>query len=334
MDADRDDASVFYEMQPLLFDGTRQTIALAGWLHDMESIFRIGHIEAYLQVPLARRCLVAGARIWWMIVGEPAIPNGTWADFRVLIIARYGLVLNEDAYMLYRDLEIYRDMYYRRYLSYAADWHAYPNESMGHYCQRFRDAMLPYIHRNSGDPELQALHLLMGGLPPNVRLFVLEPMAGMTVEEMIHDIMEAEIMAHMMQVADLEDDYAVPVDDASIAEPLFHGGPVLPEDPIPAMPLQVIPPQEAEADVNDGDMDPVDVSIDQEEDPDDPPIVIIESDDEEDVQEEQEKWEEHEGNIEEEWEGLEEPEEDPDKILFDDGDWDADSDISSDITTE
>ncbi|GMN19496.1 hypothetical protein TIFTF001_039836 [Ficus carica] len=95
MDADRDVASVFYEMQPLLFDGTRRTVALAGWLHDMESIFRIGHIEAHLQVPLASRCLVVGARIW--------------------------LVPNEDAYMPYRDLEIYRDMYYRRYLNYVAN---------------------------------------------------------------------------------------------------------------------------------------------------------------------------------------------------------------------
>ncbi|GMN70869.1 hypothetical protein TIFTF001_055890 [Ficus carica] len=153
LDADRDAASVFYEMQPLLFDGTRRTVALAGWLHDMESIFRIGHIEAHIQVPLASRCIVASARIRWMTVGEPAIPNGTRADFRALIIARYGFFLDEDADMPYRDPEIYRDMYHRRYLHYAADWYAYPNESMGHYCQRFRDAMLPYIPRNSGDPE-------------------------------------------------------------------------------------------------------------------------------------------------------------------------------------
>ena len=133
-----------------------------------------------------------------MTVGEPAIPNGTWANFRALIIACYGFVPNEDADMPYRDPEIYRDMYYRRYLSYVADWHAYPNESMGHYCQRFRDAMLPHIPHNLGDLELAALHLLIGGLPPSIRLFVLEPMAGITVEEMIHDIMEAEIMAHEM----------------------------------------------------------------------------------------------------------------------------------------
>ena len=67
-----------------------------------------------------------------MTVGEPAIPKGTWTDFHALIIARYRFVPNEDADMQYRDLEIYRDMDYRRYLSYAADWLAYPNESMGH----------------------------------------------------------------------------------------------------------------------------------------------------------------------------------------------------------
>ncbi|GMN65145.1 hypothetical protein TIFTF001_034209 [Ficus carica] len=141
-----------------------------------------------------------------------------------------------------------------------------------------------------GDPEMHALHLLRGGLPPNVRLFILEPMAGMTLEDMMSDIMEAEIIAHMMQVAAMEDDYVVPVDDAGIAEPLFHGGPVMPEDPILAMPLQAIPPQEAVADAVDDEMDPVDVPIDQEENPEDPPIIIIKSDDEEEVEEEQEEW--------------------------------------------
>ncbi|GMN66967.1 hypothetical protein TIFTF001_036031 [Ficus carica] len=240
----------------------------------------------------------------------PVIPRdrGTWADFHALIIARFRLFPDEDADMFYRDPEIYHNMYLRRYLSYVADWRAYPNKSMGHYCQRFRDAMLPHIPRDLGDPEMQALHLLRGRLPPNVRLFVLEPMAGMTLEDMMRDIMEAEIIAHMMQVATMEDDYVVPVDDAGIAEPLFHGGPVMPEDPIPAMPLQVIPPQEVEADAEDDEMDPVDVPIDQEENPEDPPIIIIESDDEEEVEEEQEEWEEQEEAIEEEWEGLEEPE--------------------------
>ncbi|GMN61373.1 hypothetical protein TIFTF001_030471 [Ficus carica] len=46
-----------------------------------------------------------------------------------------------------------------------------------------------------------------------------------------------------------------------------------------------------------------------------PPVIIIESDDEEGVEEEQEEWEEQ--------------EEDHEEILFDDGDWDADSDVFS-----
>ncbi|GMN60871.1 hypothetical protein TIFTF001_029964 [Ficus carica] len=114
VDDDRDAAYTFYGMQPLVFDGTRYTVSLAGWLYDMEMIFRICHIAAYLQ-----------------------------AEFRALIIARYGPLPNEDADLPYRDLEIYNDMYLRRYLGYAADWRAYPNESMGHYCRRFQDAMLP-----------------------------------------------------------------------------------------------------------------------------------------------------------------------------------------------
>ncbi|GMN74626.1 hypothetical protein TIFTF001_053884 [Ficus carica] len=38
MDDDRDAALVFYGMQPLLFDRTRRTVSLTGWLYDMESI--------------------------------------------------------------------------------------------------------------------------------------------------------------------------------------------------------------------------------------------------------------------------------------------------------
>ncbi|GMN62602.1 hypothetical protein TIFTF001_031683 [Ficus carica] len=37
MDEDRDAALVFYGMQPLIFDGTRQTVSLPGWLYDMET---------------------------------------------------------------------------------------------------------------------------------------------------------------------------------------------------------------------------------------------------------------------------------------------------------
>ncbi|GMN60100.1 hypothetical protein TIFTF001_029193 [Ficus carica] len=205
-----------------------------GWLYDMESIFRIYHIEAHLQVPLASRCLAVDARLWWMSLGEPVIPKRSWADFRALIIARYGPLPDEEANMPYRDPDIYNDMYMRRYLNYAAEWRAYPNESMGHYCRR-------------------------DGLPLGVKQFVPAPIMGISLEDMIDAIMESEIIAYMVQVAAQEDDYLlVPVDDAGIPEPLFEGGLVLPKDPIPAVPLQEIPPQEAEANTDNNEVDPAD----------------------------------------------------------------------------
>ncbi|GMN20683.1 hypothetical protein TIFTF001_045367, partial [Ficus carica] len=174
MDDDRDAALVFYGMQPLMFDGTQRTVSLAGWLYDMESIFGICHIEAHLQVLLATWCLAVEARVWWMTVGEPAMPGGTWVDFRILITARYGPPPDEDANMPACDPEIYNDMYLSRFLSYVADWSAYPNESMSHYCRRFQEAMLPHIPPAIGDPLLQALFLIREGLPPHVRAFVPE----------------------------------------------------------------------------------------------------------------------------------------------------------------
>ncbi|GMN72666.1 hypothetical protein TIFTF001_054769 [Ficus carica] len=124
MDKDRDAALLFYGMQPLIFDGTRRTVSLAGWLYDMEMIFRMCHIEARLQVLLASRCLARDARVWWMTLEEPAMPEGTWVNFRALITAHYGPLPNEDANMPYRDPEIYNDMYLGRYRSYVADWRA------------------------------------------------------------------------------------------------------------------------------------------------------------------------------------------------------------------
>ncbi|GMN62430.1 hypothetical protein TIFTF001_031508 [Ficus carica] len=139
----------------------------------------------------------------------------------LLLLLVTGPLPNEDADLPYRNPEIYSDMY------------------LG----RFQDAMLPYIPRDLGDLELQALYLLREGLPSEIRIFVPAPMAGMTVEHMINDIMEAEIIAHMLQVDALVDDIIqVPVDDAGIPEPLFEGGPLMLKDPIPAVPLQEISP--------------------------------------------------------------------------------------------
>ncbi|GMN32981.1 hypothetical protein TIFTF001_044745 [Ficus carica] len=112
----------FWGMEPCIFDGTQGAATLAEWLHDLEILFRLCHIEARLQVMLASRRLVEEACAWWLNIGNPEGPH-----------------------MHYRDPEIYHNMYMRRYVSNVVDWRAYPNESMSHYCKQFRDAMLPYI---------------------------------------------------------------------------------------------------------------------------------------------------------------------------------------------
>ncbi|GMN19730.1 hypothetical protein TIFTF001_042917 [Ficus carica] len=182
-----------------LFDGTRRTVSLSAWLYDTELIFRTSHIVERLQVSLASRCLVADARLWWMTHGERALPDRTWAHFRALVIARYGPIPEEGAGEPYRDPEIYRDMQHRRYQSFVADWRAYPQESMGHYCRRFQEAMLPHIPQDILNPEMQALVILRNGLPPQIRQYVTKPMLGMTVGDMIADIIEAEMVSHAMQ---------------------------------------------------------------------------------------------------------------------------------------
>ncbi|GMN60408.1 hypothetical protein TIFTF001_029512 [Ficus carica] len=228
--------------------------------------------------------------------------RSTPPDFRALIIARYGTLPDEEANMPYHDPNIYNDMYMRQYLNYVAEWYTYPNESMGHYCRRFQDTMLPYIPRELDDPEWRALHIIRDGLPPEVKQFVPTPIMGITLEDMMDAIIEVEIIACMVQVVAQEDDYIlVPYDDAGIPEPLFEGGPFLPEDPILAIPLQEIPPEEAKADADGNEEDPADLLAVPEDQPEDPPVIIIASDDdaEDDV---------------EEIIDIEEPEDDPEEI--------------------
>ncbi|GMN34712.1 hypothetical protein TIFTF001_044941 [Ficus carica] len=114
MDEDRDAAMAFFELRPLLFDGTQRTVSLAGWLFDMETIFRICHNESHLQVLLASRCLTGDAKLWWIAQRDQAIHGGPWVDFRVWIIARYGLPPDEGVNAPYRDPDIYGDMHRRR----------------------------------------------------------------------------------------------------------------------------------------------------------------------------------------------------------------------------
>ena len=153
-------------------------------------------------------------------------------------------------------------------------------------------------------------------------------MTEMTLDETMEAIMGAEVMAYMVQVAAeaqapeygdyyrlhspfAEDDHPlIPVDDAGIREPVYHGGSFMLEEPIPALPVQGIPAQEEDA-----DMDSVEHSIDPEENLKNPPVIIIASNDEEGDEDE-------------------EQEEDPEEILFgdDDDDWDAESEVFSDVT--
>ncbi|GMN71107.1 hypothetical protein TIFTF001_051788 [Ficus carica] len=117
---------------------------------------------------LANRCLAADARLWWMTLGERAMPRHTWTDFQALLITCFGPVPDKGTGMPYRYPEIYRNMHHTRYFSYVADWHAYPHEFMGHYCWRFREVMSPHIPQDLDCLEMQALHVLREGLPPRL----------------------------------------------------------------------------------------------------------------------------------------------------------------------
>lgn len=73
IDEDREASLAFWEMEPRTFNATQGAAALAEWLHDMETIFRLCHIGAHLQVMLASRRLTGEARLWWLSMGDPGI---------------------------------------------------------------------------------------------------------------------------------------------------------------------------------------------------------------------------------------------------------------------
>ncbi|GMN21409.1 hypothetical protein TIFTF001_047274 [Ficus carica] len=328
VDADREAISSFFEAHPLFYDGTRRPASVTSWLHDMELIFRLCHIEARLQVPLATRCLTEEARMWWLAVGEQTLPNPTWADFRDLMIEHYLPAPEEGAAGPYRDPEIYRDMRHERYLSFSAIWHAYPQESMAHYCQRFQEAMMPHIPQDIDSPELQTLVILRNGVPPHIRRFVLDPMRGMTVAHMVDSIIGAEFAAQAVQANVVDGDHQAPVDDAGLPELIHEPGPLFPEDPIPAVPLQEIPAHETEIGMDTDDQDIDDFIAAPEDQPEDPPVYDIPIDDE-DPELEQEDEEDpdlqHAGWLEAEEEDFEE---DPEEFPLQDEDWEVDSDVS------
>ncbi|GMN26983.1 hypothetical protein TIFTF001_044062 [Ficus carica] len=349
VDADREVISSFNEAHPLSFDGTSRTISLGAWLYDMELIFRTSHIPGRLQVSLGSRCLTGDARIWWISVGEPQLPSRTWGHFRSLLIGRFGPILDYGPGAPQRDPDIYRDMYDTRYHSYTLEWHAYPHETMAHYCMRFQEAMLPYVSQDMTHPVLEALTVLQNGLPSRIRQHVPFPSPRMTVEYMIEEILRAEVRADTEPTGPAEGDHQAPMDDAGIGEPLYEVGPAPPDEPIPAVPEQEVPAHEAgeqedaEGDPEAGDQeddimvipgdpptDPIiiDISSDEEDDieempadpPADPIAIDISSDEEGDDEDmEQAGW----------FEDQEDLADDPEEILFDDGDWETDSDTAA-----
>ncbi|GMN20007.1 hypothetical protein TIFTF001_042965 [Ficus carica] len=292
INADRATVAAFYGSRPLLYDGTGRSVM--------------------------------------MTYGEQQLPSRTWAHFRAVVLARYGPIPmgGPDDDGQYRDPEIYRDMHYRRYQSFVADWHAYPQESTGHYYCRFQEVILPYIPQDMPHPQLQALVILRNGVPPRIRRFVMEPTIERTVGNMMDDILQAEVTTHMAQVDAFMNEHQVPVDDVGIGGPQHEVGPMFPEDPIPAMPVQEIPAQEAEDQMDaEGPADDLITPVDP---PEDPPVIIIPSDDEDDEDEEDDMEPEAEQG---DWvEDIDDAEGDPEEILFHDEDWDEDSDAESDVS--
>ncbi|GMN25919.1 hypothetical protein TIFTF001_046002 [Ficus carica] len=206
---------------------------------------------------------------------------------------------------------------------YVAEWHAYPQETTGHYCRRFQEAMWPHILQDINSPQLQTLVILRNGLPPQIRQHVPMPTPDMTVGHMIEYILDAEIVAHAIQADAYVVEPQVPVDDAGLGEPQYEAGPIFPEDPIPAVPVYEVPAQEVGIEVEADDQDAADNMDAPEDQPEDPPIIDISSDDEDDGEEP-----DHEPGY-----GGWLDEDDPEEILYDDGDWDADSDSDASVIT-
>ncbi|GMN66548.1 hypothetical protein TIFTF001_035615 [Ficus carica] len=135
------------------------------------------------------------------------------------------------------------------------------------------------------------------------RQYILAPTPDMTMGHMIEFIMDAEVIAHAMQADAYVVEPQVPVDDAAMGQPVFEAGPLFPEDPIPTVPVQEVPAQGARIE--------------------DPPIIDISSDDEDDGEEP-----EHDPRYGGWLDEGDDFEDDPEEVLYDDGDWDADSDAS------
>ena len=151
---------------------------------------------------------------------------------------------------------------------------------------------------------------------------------------MIGDILEAEMVAYIVQADVFPDVPPASADDIGMGEHFYEAGPLFPEDPIPAVPLQEIPPHEAEADGAEDDFDPDNLMDIPEDPPEDPPVYDIPDDEgeeeepEEDPEEEPEPEFEHAGWLDEAEGQI--PMDDPEEVPLED----ADSDQFSDLTDE
>ena len=153
--------------------------------------------------------------------------------------------------------------------------------------------------------------------------------------------MDAEIVAQYWQAdAYLEVPEQAPVDDAGMGEHLHDIGPVFPEDPIPAEPIQAIPHEEDQVvpewgeddQVHPGWLGPEDQAVDPAEDP--PVAEIAEANNVEDEEPEPEP-ELEEGAWGHDAEFVWGPEmnvieDDPEEIPVGDDEWDAFSDVTAD----
>ena len=233
IEEDREAVTAFFRAQPLHFDGTRRSVYLVAWLHDMERIFQLCHIPGRLQVQLAARCLYGSARLWWIETGERQVPHHTWPQFYAVVHGRFGPQISRRGLGAPdRDPEIYRDMRHTRYQLLSQAWHAYPGETMRHYGWRFREEMLPHIPQDLPDPEIEAQTLLRNGVPANIRRYVPFPSHDKSVIILTDDILQAEVVAQEAGGDGHAHQEPVPApDEAGPSQPHHEVGPMEEDEP-------------------------------------------------------------------------------------------------------
>lgn len=358
---DRDTVTAFFRAQPLNFEGNRRTVLIDVWLHDMEQIFQLCHIEEHMQVRLATRCLYNEARLWWIETGRREVPGDTWMQFRSALRGRFGPPQPRGLGAPRRDPEIYRVTRHTQYELLSSAWHAYPGETMSHYQWRFREMMLPHVPQDFPEPELVAQKLLWRGVPEHIRQYVPAPTQTGDLISLIDDIILAERMAPEVEAVrqatqdrPLHQDEAGPSepprDEAGPSTPQYEVGPLHEEEEEePRYEVGPLLEEEPAAPVQEAEDPPAaeDDDLMQIDAPADPPIplIILSSDDEdgdggdfgqddedmpEEVPDDEDDDEDPEEIPDEEEDDLEE---EPFEIVPDAGDEHADEESDSDVST-